>query len=142
MSERRAAYIDTSLLLAAVFGEPEISKVWFSWDVVLASKLVSLEAMRAFDRLKILGDVRFGSYANLVAELEKAKSSFYELPISDAVLERAAAPFASVVSTLDAIHLSTAVVWSKSTELPVTFLTRDHQQRRAAKASGLLIEFV
>jgi predicted nucleic acid-binding protein len=142
MSDRRAAYIDTSLLLAALFGEPEIQRMWLNWDVVLASKLVSVEAMRAFDRLKLLGDVRFGSYGRLVDELEKARSSFYELPVSEVVLERAAAPFPSVISTLDAIHLSTAIIWSKSTGQPVTFLTRDQQQSRAAKVTGLLVESV
>ena len=55
------------------------------------------------------------------------------------VLARAAQPLPTVLGTLDAIHLSTALLWRESTETDLVMATHDEALALAAKASGLRV---
>ncbi len=41
-----------------------------------------------------------------------------------------------MMKSLDAIHISTAILWKQHEELPIIFLTHDEQQGKTARASG------
>jgi hypothetical protein len=50
--------------------------------------------------------------------------------------EGALAPFPTLIKTLDAIHLATALAWTRQTEEPIVVLTHDRQFGIAASACG------
>jgi hypothetical protein len=55
------------------------------------------------------------------------------------ILERAAQPLPTVLGTLDAIHLSTALLWQEVEAEAVSFATHDLALARAAQACGLAV---
>jgi hypothetical protein len=55
------------------------------------------------------------------------------------ILRRAALPMPTVVKTLDAIHLASALLFQERTGESPTFATHDHQQATCARALGFKI---
>ncbi len=53
------------------------------------------------------------------------------------ILERAAQPLPTVLGTLDAIHLATALLYQEAVREPLTFATHDAALARAARAHGI-----
>ncbi len=76
--------------------------------------------------------------ARLVGESELELTTIDVLELTASILDRAAGPMLTVVKTLDALHLATALVVRDSGQ-PVTFVTHDVQQGRAAKSLGLAV---
>jgi predicted nucleic acid-binding protein len=46
-------YVDTSVLLRVVFGEPGVLAEWTTIDMAVASELTRVEALRTIDRARI-----------------------------------------------------------------------------------------
>jgi hypothetical protein len=62
------------------------------------------------------------------------------VPLSAAVLNRAADPFPTALGTLEAIHLASALLWTEEKGEPITFLTHHAQLAIAAGACGLEVK--
>ena len=59
------------------------------------------------------------------------------IEINQTVKQKAAEPFPTVIGTLDAIHLASALVLKEENQkLEITFLTHDSQLSTAATAMG------
>ncbi len=63
--------------------------------------------------------------------------TFEIIPASEAVLSRAAQSFPTVVGTLDAMHLASALLLQGSKGKPVVLLTHDTQLGLGSRAVGL-----
>lgn len=85
----------------------------------------------------MLGNFRETQLAALVDSFRQVTSSIHAIAIDSAVLRRAAAPFSSAVTTLDAIHIATALLWMEDESEPLVFVTHDMQQAVAARLAGL-----
>jgi hypothetical protein len=92
--------------------------------------------LRTIDRARVrlgLGDeeiaLRNGAVFRALRRIEL-------VPLSPAVLERAAQPFPTSLGTLDAIHLSSALLWSQGREGRPVLLTHDGELGLAARALG------
>ncbi len=103
----------------------------------IASELIVVETLRTLDRLRF----RFQSapedlalYRFTAIELIQ---SINKIAVSPAILERAAAPFPTSLGSLDAIHLSTALLWQSSRAEPLVMATHDKELAIAARAMGL-----
>lgn len=59
--------------------------------------------------------------------------------VNRTVLRRAAAPMPFVLSTLDALHLSTALGWQETSGEDVLMVTHDKALGKAARAFGLSV---
>jgi hypothetical protein len=59
--------------------------------------------------------------------------------VTRSVLSRAAQPFPTVLGTLDAIHLATALLWREETGERLVLATHDAALGRAARACGLAV---
>jgi hypothetical protein len=59
--------------------------------------------------------------------------------VSRTVLRRASEPFPTPIGTLDAIHLSTALLWRDATDVDLTMTTHDRELATAARATGLAV---
>ena len=57
--------------------------------------------------------------------------------ISRSILQRAAQPMPTTLGTLDAIHLSTALLWQERSGDTLSMATHDYALATAARAHGL-----
>jgi uncharacterized protein len=130
------AYIDSSVLLRVVLGEPESLPSWGLIDHPLSSELIRLECLRTIDRARI--QIRLGdeAVARQRAYVLEAIDSLSLIPITRLVLERAAEPFPTLVGSLDAIHLASALLVREQYD-ELLFATHDQQLAVAARAMGL-----
>jgi hypothetical protein len=98
--------------------------------------LLGLEARRAIDRLRLEGALDDAGVADAHEELVRIEESIGSIPFTRPVLERAALPMPTVVKTLDAIHLASAMLLRERRRVALAFATHDPQQARGARALG------
>jgi len=131
------AYVDSSVLLRVVLGQRNALREWPTVQRGIASALVQVECLRTLDRLRI--QQRIDEEA--IAERREAIYALIETmeiaALTDTVLSRAAAPFPTVLGTLDALHLATALLWRDQTQQDLVMATHDAALALAARALGL-----
>lgn len=127
-------YADTSVVLRYLFKEPNAFEDWESLDGVLSCSLLNIECLRAIDQLRLQQKLTDEEVALKVVGLKDIHSLMTQIPLENKILNRAAEPFPTIVSTLDAIHLAAALYLRENVESNIIFLTHDIQQRRAAQA--------
>ena len=130
-------YVDTSVVLRRLLGQAGRVEHWGDWELAVTSELTRVAARRTLDRLRLRGRLRDADVARAAVGLQAMLRPFDTISIQTAVLERAAAPFPTVLGTLDAIHLASALLWTEQRRQPLTFLTHDEELAIAAQASGL-----
>jgi hypothetical protein len=97
---------------------------------------LGLEARRTIDRLRLESALDDEGVAEVQQELSRLERSLGRISLTRPVLERAARPMATVVKTLDAIHLASALIFQERRGQPLVFATHDHQQATGARALG------
>ena len=128
-------YLDTSVSLRVLFHAPNPLKLWAKWDKAYSSSLWRVEALRTVDRLRLSGDLSDREVADLVRDIRIIHETLAIQPLNDSILERASESFPTVVGTLDALHLSTALAIREFEKLDL-FLTHDFQLGTAARSVG------
>lgn len=123
-------YVDSSVVLRIVLGEPNPLKEWTVIDRPLASVLLQVEGLRVLDRLfttRSPDQVRrtFGALHEAIERVRLVK-------LSDEIITQAGQAFGSPLRTLDALHLSTAIVIRTALGGPIIFATHDEAQAKAA----------
>lgn len=127
-TEATLVYVDTSVVLAALLGEPRRPDDGFWRDPGLfGSVLVEIEALT---RLRAAG-----SPIEALAAARSLIGALTLLPLDDAALAAARRGFGPGLRTLDALHLSTAL----SVGARVTLATYDKRMRAAAESEGIAI---
>lgn len=129
-------YLDTSVVLRVLFHEQNPVKVWGKWDKAYSSSLWRVEALRTVDRLRLSGNLSDGEVADLARDIRIVHETLSIHPLSDRILQRASESFPTVVGTLDAIHLATALAIREFDKVDL-FLTHDLRLRTAARSLGL-----
>lgn len=129
-------YLDSSAVLRVLLQQPKSLSVWGRWERAYASELLHIESCRVIDRLRLQGDLDDDGVANARGELSRIETTLSRVPLSRPVVERASLPMATVVKTLDALHLATAMLIRERIEAQMIFATHDPQQARAARALG------
>ena len=131
------AYLDASVVLRLILGEPEPLAEWGQVEAAVASALTEVECLRTLDRL-----MRLGSLTAL--ELAERRTAVYRLleavevvDVARSVLRRAAEPFPTPLGTLDAIHLTTALTWRDARSISPAMATHDQALAMAARSVGL-----
>lgn len=132
------AYVDTSVLLRIVLGEPKPLREWRSIDNALSSELIRVEALRSIDRARVLMQLDDAEVAERRAGVLQLLSGFRMARIDKRVLARAADPFPTLIRTLDAIHLATADLARRAAQ-ELVFATHDREQGTAAIALGFRV---
>jgi predicted nucleic acid-binding protein len=133
-------YVDTSVVLRRLLREPGAFDRWSDWEGAVSSELLPVEAHRVIDRLRLTRSITDDELARLISLFRSLIRSVELVPIRGPVLERAASAFSTVVGTLDAIHLATALLWMQEREQDLVFLTHDTQQARVALACGIDVQ--
>jgi predicted nucleic acid-binding protein len=131
------AYLDASVVLRLVLGEPGQLREWARVEQGVASALTEVECLRTLDRL-----MRAASLS--AEELAQRRTAVYRLiegcevvDVARTVLRRAAEPFPTPLGTLDAIHLATALAWRDAMAAPLVMATHDRALATAAQSMGM-----
>jgi predicted nucleic acid-binding protein len=129
------AYLDSSVVLRVVFGQPGALAEWTRIDRAISSELIRVECLRALDRLRIRVRLDDRTLARRRAALIETLDAIEIVALADPILQRAADPFPTSLGTLDALHLATALAIRP--QVPSTIIaTHDGELGLAATAMG------
>lgn len=131
-------YVDSSVLLRVVLGEPGRLRIWPKITTAVSSELIVLECLRTIDRARLRLGLDDDHVATRRAAILEAIEGFTLVPLSAAVLERAADPFPTIVGSLDAIHLTSALLARDEFDA-LTLATHDRELAVAARAEGFRV---
>jgi predicted nucleic acid-binding protein len=129
------AYIDSSVILRKLLREKGAIADLTQWQL-FSSQLLDVEVRRTLQRYHFEGVLAADTFARRLQEWYAFRDAIDLVSISDGILRRAAEPFPTLIKTLDAIHLATALAWTRQTEEPIIVLTHDRQFGIAASACG------
>jgi predicted nucleic acid-binding protein len=131
------AYVDASVILRLAFGQPNALAEWPTVQRGVASALVTTESLRSLDRLRLRAKLSDEEVATRRAAILSLIASLEVVELDANVLDRASQPMPTELGTLDAIHLTTALLWKAMTAGELTMATHDDALGIAAKAYGL-----
>ena len=133
-------YVDASAVLRILFVESGPSVPLKSGEHVVSSRLIEVEAFRAVDRERLLGNLSDAETAIKRKELSDLLAMTDLAPVDDMVIYRAKGSFAVNLRAIDAIHVATAELLAAATEgEPLEFWTHDERQATAALSRGLTV---
>jgi len=133
------AYVDSSVLLRIVLGETHRLREWRQIERGVTSEITRVECLRTIDRLRMRAGLGDDEVARRNGAVYEAHGHLDVIAVSRPVLERASQPFPTSLGTLDAIHLSSAVLWQQAEGGRLVFLTHDDELGRAARAIGMAV---
>jgi predicted nucleic acid-binding protein len=131
-------YVDSSVLLRVVLGEPGRFRTWSKITNPVASELIQLESLRTIDRARIRLGLEDQEVADRRAAVLEVIDTFHLVPIGRRVLQRAAEPFPTMVGSLDAVHLATALLIRDRFD-DLSLATHDQELAVAARAVGFRV---
>ena len=131
-------YVDSSVLLRVVLAERGRLREWRRIRRAVSSELIGVECRRTIDRARIrmrLSDEEVADRRTAIGEWIDA----LDLVRLDApILERASQPFPTLLRTLDALHLASALA-ARASVADLVFATHDEELAVAAKAVGFRV---
>ena len=131
-------YVDSSVVLRIVLGEPGALRGWRRIRRAVSSQLVRIECLRTIDRARIRLTLPEADVAERRAAVLEVLEGFDVVPLDAAVLRRAADPFPTTLGSLDALHLATALqVREMIADLQLA--THDRELATAARAVGFQV---
>lgn len=133
------AYVDSSVLLRVILGEPGRLASWSRLDQAVSSELIRLECLRTIDRARIQLRLTDDAVSRQRADVLEAIDSISLVPLTTLVLERAAEPFPTLIGSLDALHLASALLVRDQYD-QLLFATHDHGLAVAARSMGFGVE--
>lgn len=134
-------YVDSSVLLRIVLGEPDGLHFWSRIEQPISSELTRLECLRTIDRARLQFRLDEADIARRRAAVLDTIETFGIIPVTSSVLERAAEPFPTLIGSLDAIHLASALLVRQNIST-LAFATHDFELGRAARAVGFTVDGV
>jgi predicted nucleic acid-binding protein len=134
-------YVDSSVILRHILnGDPALGAAASSADVVGSSDLLVIECQRVLQRERMAGHLDDGQYSQAVLLLEAIVERLLIIELGPAVKRRAAGPFPTVLGTLDAIHLASALLWQETEpETDLRIVTQDRRLALCARSLGLKV---
>ncbi len=133
------AYLDSSVVLRIVLGQPGHLQEWKRITTGVASGLIEVECLRTIDRLHLAGHLTADATAVRREAVYLVMEALELVELTSAVLHRAAQPMPAPLGTLDAIHLATADMWRESRGTELTFATHDRALALGARATGFRV---
>ena len=128
-------YVDSSILIRVVLGEPGRLRIWPRITEAVASELIRLECMRTIDRARIRFQLPDEETAARRAWALEALARVSIVPLAPRVLARAAEPMPTMLGSLDAIHLASAL-FARERLGDLSLATHDRELGVAARAMG------
>jgi predicted nucleic acid-binding protein len=131
------AYVDTSALLRLVLREPGALEDLRSCESLVSSELTVVESLRTIDRLRLQGALSAEDAASRRDTATEWLEAVDLVLLQRPILARASEPFPTPLGTLNAVHLSTALVWQDRVGRRLVMATHDRDLALAARSFGL-----
>jgi len=129
-------YLDSSVIVRPLFDQPAQLKSWGQWDAAYSSELLSVECRRAIDRLRLLALYDDNQVGAAVERLGKIERTIKRIRLTKSIILAASKTMPTIVKTLDAFHLVSALAVRERRGIELVFATHDTQQAVAARALG------
>lgn len=136
------AYVDTSALLRLVLREPGALDELGGFDALVSSELIEVESARTIDRMRLRGVLTLDEAAARLRVVGAWLDAIELVLLRPPILRRASEPLPTPLGTLDAIHLSSALVWRERTGSLGVVATHDTALGTAARAFGFEVRGV
>lgn len=131
-------YIDSSVLLRVVLAEAGRLRIWSGITTAVSSELIRLECLRTIDRARVRLHLDDRTVATYRADVLEVVDALRLVELDSAVLDRASSPFPTLVGSLDAIHLASALLVRDAFD-DLQFATHDEELGVAARATGFTV---
>ena len=131
-------YLDSSVVLRPLLDQPRQLKVWREWEAAYSSELLGIECRRAIDRLRLEGLYDDRRVADAMDQLAKIEKTINRIRLNRTIIQNASKTMPTIVKTLDAIHLASAIAIRDRHHMDLIFATHDMQQAVAARALGFV----
>ncbi len=132
-------YVDSSAVLRNIFNADHAFKEYGQFDKIGSSELLIIECNRVIDRYRLEKMLNDDQIAAAKENLKFITDGMHIIGISDPVKLRARDSFPTIIGTLDAIHISTALIWKEFEKVEsVTVISHDKQINTCARALGLI----
>jgi predicted nucleic acid-binding protein len=128
-------YVDSSVLLRVALGEADALPAWGRIREPISSELIRIECLRTLDRARLQGRLEDPVLARVRADVLEIIDTFTLVVIDDGIKSRAAEPFPTLVRTLDALHLASALTM-RASGADLSMATHDRELAIAAEALG------
>jgi len=129
-------YLDSSVALRPLFDQPGQLKSWGRWQAAYSSELLGIECRRAIDRLRLLTLYDDRQVGEAMQRLGKIERTIKRIRLTRSIILAASKTMPTIVKTLDAFHLVSAVAVRERRGVELVFATHDDQQAAAARALG------
>jgi len=129
-------YIDSSVLLRYLFGVDQRFAETSVCEAVGSSRLLQVECARVIERYRLTGALDDHQRAQTHGLLARVLEGLHIIEITPAILDRASQSFPTVIGTLDALHLASALEW-RSKYADLFLLTDDNQMETCAQTLGI-----
>ena len=133
------AYLDSSVILRWLLKEKEAVSDIHLFSKFISSELIRVECFRTLERIHIRQLIN-------EQELSLIRQKFFEIllnieliEINRSILQRACDPFPTTLGSLDAIHLSSALLWKDFYKKDLIFLTHDQELHNASRSMGFSV---
>jgi predicted nucleic acid-binding protein len=133
------AYVDSSVLLRVLLGQPGALREWPEIVRWVASGLVEVECLRTIDRLRLRGLLTLEEAVDRREAAFRILEAMELIELTPAVLHRASQPMPAPLGTLDAIHLASASMWREVCGMDLLMTTHDEALALAARATGFRV---
>jgi hypothetical protein len=107
-----------------------------SAETLVSSELLAVESLRAVDRLRLQGALSTEEAASRREAVTEWIEAVDLVLLQRPILARASEPFPIPLGALDALHLSTALVWQDRMRQRLVMATHDHGLALAARSFG------
>jgi len=131
-------YLDSSVILRVVLGEPGTLREWSRITLAVTSEIAKVECLRTLDRLRIVGAVPDRELARRRTTTLELFHGIETIRVNRAILDKAREPFPTLVRTLDAVHVASALLVQPRISA-LRFATHDADLATAAIAVGLKV---
>ncbi len=133
-------YLDSSVLLRKMLNADHAYSNFTQFEKIGSSELISIECHRVLDRYRMENLLDDDQIAEAKASLKEIILGMYIIEISDSIKIRAQGSFPTILGTLDAIHISSALLWKENEHIEtLTIVSHDKQMNKCAKALGFAI---
>lgn len=133
------AYVDSSVLLRVVLGQPNVLPEWSRIQRGVTSSLTRVESLRTLDRLRLRVSLPDVEVARRRSSILRLLESLELVEVDSAVLDRASQPQPTELGTLDAIHLVTCLLWREQQKTEIVMATHDSALGIAAQSHGFMV---
>ncbi len=130
-------YLDSSFVIRRLLGVGKPASFWGAWEKAYASTLMRTECFRMANQLRLDGKIDDAARARLGSWIETVCNAVTLVPVTDAIMNRAAQAFPVALGTLQAIHLATVQELEAVHGIACALASDDAGLVRAAHALGI-----